>query len=188
MEEVSWRQKSRVMWLKEGDKSTKFFHSIASSNSRYNSIDTLMIGDNPSSNPAEISEHIIEFYQKLFTEQCNWRPMVDGISFDSISEEEVSWLERDFEEDEIRKVVFMMNGNKALGPNGFSLAFFQTCWEVGREDIMKVFRAFHAGGMFEKSLNASFIPLIPNIPGAINSKTSARLTLWEVSTRSWPRF
>jgi len=45
LEEVSWRQKSRVLWLKEGDKCTKFFHSIANSNRRYNSIDSLWIGD-----------------------------------------------------------------------------------------------------------------------------------------------
>jgi hypothetical protein len=129
-----------------------------------------MIGDTPSSNPVEISEHIVKFYQKLFTEQCRWRPLVDGISFDSISAVEASWLERDFEEDEVRKVVFKMNGNKARGPDGFSMAFFQFFWEVVRKDIKKVFRDFHAGGLFKKSLNASFISLIPKVPGAINLK------------------
>jgi hypothetical protein len=36
--EISWRQKSMVLWLKEGDKCTKFFHRVANSNRRFNSI------------------------------------------------------------------------------------------------------------------------------------------------------
>jgi hypothetical protein len=40
-EEISWRQKSRVLWLKEGDKCTKFFHRVANSYRRSNSIVTL---------------------------------------------------------------------------------------------------------------------------------------------------
>jgi hypothetical protein len=40
-EEISWRQKSRVLWLKEGDKCTKFFHRIANSNRRSNAIVSL---------------------------------------------------------------------------------------------------------------------------------------------------
>jgi hypothetical protein len=47
---------------------------------------------------------------------------VDGISFDSILESKASWLERAFEE--VRKVVSAMNGDKASGLDGFSMAFF----------------------------------------------------------------
>jgi hypothetical protein len=73
MEEVSWRQKSRILWLKEGDKCSKFFHSMANYHRRYNSIDSLMIEGILSNNQAKISEHIVKYYQKLFEEQCQWR-------------------------------------------------------------------------------------------------------------------
>ncbi len=52
---------------------------------------------------------------------------MDGLSFDSILEFEACWLERDFGEEEVRKVVTAMIGDKASGPNDFSMAFFQAC-------------------------------------------------------------
>jgi hypothetical protein len=67
---------------------------------------------------------------------------VDGLSFDSILETEVGWLERDFEE-EVRKVVKAMNGDKAPGLDGFSMAFFQACSDVLKVDIIKVFNDFN---------------------------------------------
>jgi hypothetical protein len=63
-----------------------------------------------------------------------------------------------------------MNGDKAPGPDGFSMAFFQACCVVLKEDIMKVFPDFHARGKFERSLNASFISLILKTLGAVDLK------------------
>jgi len=173
----SWRQKSRVTWLKGGDKCTKFFHSIANSKRRYNSMDSLLIGDSISSDPAEIGEHVVQFYQDLFPENHSWRPRLNDLSFDAILESEASWLERAFEEVEVRKVVFAMNGDKASGPDGFTMAFFQACWEVMRLDIMEVFSDFHAREVFEKSLNISFIAHIPKILGAISLKDFRPISL-----------
>ena len=36
MEEDSWRQKSRELWLKEVDKNTMFFHKMANAHRRRN--------------------------------------------------------------------------------------------------------------------------------------------------------
>jgi len=103
--------------------------------------------------------------------------MVDGISFDSILESEASWLEIAFVEEEVRKVVSAMNGDKAPGLDGYSIAFFQAFWDVLRLDIMKVFFDFHARGMFEKSLNVSFILLILKISGANSLKDCRPISL-----------
>ena len=43
LEEISWRQKSRVLCVRKGDRNTKFFHRIANSHRRVNSIDRLMV-------------------------------------------------------------------------------------------------------------------------------------------------
>jgi hypothetical protein len=50
-----------------------------------------------------------------------------------------------------------MNSGKAPSPTDYSMAFFQVCWDVLKEDIMKVFHDFHARRKFEISLNDSMI-------------------------------
>jgi hypothetical protein len=86
-----------------------------------------MIEGNLSNNQVEISEHIVKYYQKLFEEQCQWRLRLDSLVFDQILDNDAGWLEREFEEEEVRKVVMAMEGGKAPGPDGLSIAFFQVC-------------------------------------------------------------
>ena len=102
---------------------------------------------------------------------------MDGLVFDQILDHEAGWLEREFEEKEVRKVVLDMERDKAPGPDGFSIAFFQVCWEIVKEDIMKIFGEFHAEGKFEASLNSTFISLIPKIPGASEMKDFRPISL-----------
>jgi hypothetical protein len=176
-EEMSWRQKSRALWLREGDKNTKFFHRVANLHRKFNQIDSLTINGAISRNYVEIKEHIVQYYSNLYFENCSWRPRVEGLSFLSIDAEETIWLERAFEEKEVWDVIRDLNGDKAPGPDGFTMAFFQKCWDMLKIDIMDVFAEFHTRGKFEKSFNATFVSLIPKKTGAMDVRDFRPISL-----------
>ena len=43
LEEISWRKKSKMLCIKEGDNNTKFFHKMANSHRRYNHLRILEV-------------------------------------------------------------------------------------------------------------------------------------------------
>ncbi len=63
-------------------------------------------------------------------DHVGWHPVLDALQFESINIEEAKWLERALGEEEVSNAVRSMDGDKVQGPNGYSIAFFQTCWEV----------------------------------------------------------
>ena len=48
-------------------------------------------------------------------------------------------LEREFAREEIIAALREVEGDKAPGPDGFTIAFFQKCWGVIEEDVMAFF-------------------------------------------------
>ncbi|KAG7967737.1 hypothetical protein I3843_08G114300 [Carya illinoinensis] len=167
MEEISWRQKSRALWLRERDKCTQFFHRVANAHRRFNAVESMNINVENISDQEVIKEHVVGHFQHLLSEPHEWRPTLDDLAFEAIDQTSRAWLERPFEEEEVHQVIKKMNKDKAPGPDGFTMAFFQFCWEVVREEVMLVFHEFFMYGKFEKSLNATFIALVPKKDGAM---------------------
>ena len=83
------------------------------------------------------------------------------MNFDNIGVVENGLLKQRFEKEKILQVVGNMEPDKASGPDGFTMTFFHHCWRVVESDILAFFEEFHEYGKFEKSMNASFIALIP---------------------------
>jgi hypothetical protein len=62
---------------------------------------------------------------------------------------------------EVREAIFQMKHNKAPGPDGFPAEFFQVFWSLIKDDLMAMFRDFHAGDLPLFCLNFEIITLIP---------------------------
>ncbi|WMV33972.1 hypothetical protein MTR67_027357 [Solanum verrucosum] len=76
-EETAWRQRSRAVWLRQGDRNTNFFHKVANSHRRVNTIDKIKVKEELLTEPAEIQREIIEYYENLYSETEDWRPELE---------------------------------------------------------------------------------------------------------------
>ena len=161
-EEVFWRQRSRIKWIKEGDSNSKFFQRLANRRRKKKIIKSLMTEEGESiSNIDDIFVEVLNFFRKLYTnpKRNSWR--IEGLDWSSISTQSVEWLVRPFLEEEVRCAVFKLNRDKASGSDGFIIALYQEWWDVIKEDLMKVFQEFHSRGIVNQSTNATFIALVP---------------------------
>ena len=74
-------------------------------------------------------------------------------------------MENPFTVKEVFTALSNLNGDKAPGPNGFTMAFWQFSLDIVKEDITRLFKEFHDYGEFVKNLNATFLVLVPKNEG-----------------------
>jgi hypothetical protein len=86
-----WKKKKKKRFeqggeTNEGYNDYKGLSSIANSNRKNNFIDQLVVNGTISSYHFVIKEHIVHYYNNLFTKQFNWRLRLNDILFYSIGE------------------------------------------------------------------------------------------------------
>lgn len=64
--------------------------------------------------------------------------------------------------EEVKKVVFQLNGASAASLDGFtSLFFFQTCWDLVADDVTNVVKAFFCGQCLPRYMIHTNLVLLP---------------------------
>ena len=133
---------------------------MANSHRRRNSIRSIIINGRRLVKEPEIKEGLVGAFQSLLSASNNWCPHFPNIQFNLIGEVQVSKLEEMFTEEEILAAVSGINGDKALGPDGFPLAFWSFSWDFRKDEVIGFFREFFKHNQFVKSLNATFLVLV----------------------------
>ena len=121
----------------------------------------MKINENWVTEDADLKRGIVGAFKSLLTDTGEWRANIDGLTFQSINEDEASKLENPFTMEEVFTALSNLNAVKAPGPDGFTMAFWQFSWDIVKEDIMRLFKDFHDSGEFVKNLNATFLVLVP---------------------------
>ncbi|XP_060963958.1 uncharacterized protein LOC115723947 [Cannabis sativa] len=160
--EIFWKQRSKQFWLNSGDKNSKYFHSIANSMKRNNSISRLQDSNGDWVTwEAGLANVITSYFHDLFsTSSVNLGSVLDGIQ-PTVSREQNEDLLRTISEEEVRNALFQMHPDKSPGPDGMTPAFYQKHWGIVGTDVVKFVRDFFDSGQFPDSINDTHIVLIP---------------------------
>eukprot|EP00253_Pinus_taeda_P027392 PITA_27392 len=164
-EEASWRLKSRALWLKEGDRNTKFFHNFANARRRKNSIWKIKDGKGGflySQN--DIADEASRFFQNQYKRnQSNindmlWEAKLMPEMFDESAYENFI---KPVSEEELLAAIKTFKKDKSPGPDGWPIEFFLHFYDMFKLDLLKMVEASRMSGNIHNALSPTFIALIP---------------------------
>ena len=164
-EEKMWQQRSQKQWLKIGDQNTRFFHGFATQRKRYNFIKGL--GDEQrvmQEDEGAVLALLVEYYTKLFTSSNpqDLDHILDGVQF-VVTDEMREELGKPYTSEEVGEAIRQMAPLKALGPDDMPPLFYQTYWmDVGMDVTQAVLSSLNSRSVL-KSINHTFITLIPKV-------------------------
>ena len=150
---------------------------MANSHRRYNDITSLKINGVWVRKGQALKQGIANVFQTLLTDPGVWRAKLEGLVLSKLDDLEGVSLELHFTEEEVWSALSDLNGEKALGHDGYTAAFWQFSWDYVNNDIMSVFKDFFETGKFVKSLNSTFIVMIQKKEGAKDFKDFRAISL-----------
>eukprot|EP00253_Pinus_taeda_P036043 PITA_36043 len=165
-EETLWKQKSRVQWLKEGEQNTKFFHRSTLDYRNANKILNLKneAGDTLH-NHREIFSLLTEHFKHIAQETHADRAEAINTLTQSIpkvvTNDQNLTLLKEISMEEVEEAVKSMPNDKAPGLDGFTINFYKACWPTIKSEIWEVVEDSRRSGTILKSLNSTFLALIP---------------------------
>jgi hypothetical protein len=166
-----------VLWLREGDTPTKFFHAHVNAWRCQNFIHSLEYDGNSLFSEEAKADTALEFYEQVLA-----RPAVSArrIKLDQIDlpHPDLSGINSRFTEEEVWSVIRSLPLDKALGSDGFTVRFLQTAWPVFRHDVMCAFDAFWSRDTRDfYKINEASMTLIPKTSEAKSIKDYRPISL-----------
>ena len=162
-EEVIWNQQSRVLWLKERDRNTNFFHAMASQRQRKNKSEGIMDSNGDWHDSGKATEDIIlNYFESIFSSD-HPESFVESVGAveKRISVDMNKELLKEFKSEEVWTTLNQMYPTKSLGPDGLSPIFYQKYWDIMGPSVSHcVLQALNSGIMLER-INETYIYLIP---------------------------
>ncbi|OMO86337.1 reverse transcriptase [Corchorus capsularis] len=164
-EEIMWRQRSKVSWLREGDRNSRFFHSVVNTRKAKNNIASIQDdGGNWHSEIKTVEKVVVDYFKQIFITSNPLHSDIEhvlGTVDQRVTAEMNAKLNRPFTVEDIRVAAFDMGADKSPGPDGMTPLFYQQYWHIVGEKASEMALAFLNLRQALPDINHTSVVLIP---------------------------
>ena len=109
-----------------------------------------------------IGAEAVKYFSSLFSmEEAPANSEVLEVILKLLSEKNNEHLQNIPSFDEVRQVVFAMDGDSVAGPDGFTGKFFTSSWDIIGRDVHRAVQSFFCGEELPRRVTATSIDLLP---------------------------
>ncbi|XP_021984667.1 uncharacterized protein LOC110880453 [Helianthus annuus] len=134
------QQKSKVDWLALGDSNTRYFHNVVKAKNHRSRIFSVRDASGKVFEGGSVPQAFVDHYTQFFGTTMNVNVLPTPDLFHSVlSAEKAGNMVREVTDDEIKKALFSIQGNKAPGPDGYtSVKIISNRIKEGLLDIVSI--------------------------------------------------
>ena len=173
IEECFFQQKSRITWLREGDLNTAYFHRVCQARDSYNAVRSFLLQSGIIiTDPLEMSAHAVSHFKAVLGPDClpvytySTREWFQTLTPYTCNQQQQGLILMMPMGEEITKLMFSLNPNKASGPDGLTSGFFKASWSLLGNECINSIQEFFNFGFLPTTTNSTILSLVPKFTGA----------------------
>ncbi len=158
--------RSKIKWVEEGEKSTKFFFNLEKSRQSNNVIRQIKDKNNVlQTEDSEILKATSEFYKNLFTSR-NIDPVkinkyLDETNFENkLTEKQKQECDNEISEEEFNKVIKNLKNEKSPGCDGLTPEFYKAFWIDIKDIYIEMIKETFVHGELPYTLRKAILALL----------------------------
>ncbi len=158
--------RSKIKWIKEGEKSTAFFFGLEKSMQKKNVICKLKNNDGElCTEDSDILKMIWEFYDDLFSSrnvsQTDINNYLNSCKIDvGLNDKQVKDCDQDITLTELKKVVKNLKTGKSPGCDGITPEFYKTFWDIIQTPFLDMLRETYTHGELPYTVRKAIVALL----------------------------
>lgn len=143
-EEDFWREKSWLNCHCSGDQNINFFHQVTKIRCAAKSMTMLKEGDVIIEEQETMEQHVLNFFSSLYasSNECEPNDLIKKVVPSLVNTTDNDSLTCLPSHEQIKQVVFSMNGDGAPGPDGFGGCFYNSFWDIIGQDVCNLVSQF----------------------------------------------